>query len=45
MDLDKGDWPVPDFPIAVHQLENPATHREAVNNSMVTIQQLSLYFC
>ena len=41
MDLDKGDWPVPDFPIAVHQLENPATHREAVNNSMVTIQQLS----
>ncbi len=35
MDLDKSDWHVPDFPIAVHQLENPGTHREAVNNSMV----------
>jgi hypothetical protein len=35
MDLDRGDWSVPDFPISVPQLENPTTHREAVNNSMV----------
>jgi hypothetical protein len=35
MDLDRNDWHVPDFPISVPQLENPTTHREAVNNSMV----------
>ena len=37
MDLDRSDWGVPDFPISVPQLENPSTHREAVNNSMARL--------